>query len=168
MEPGIRTRMADGYPELEIVLVDDRSEDETGAIADRLASEDPRVKAVRVTELPEDWLGKQHALQHGVEAATGDWLLFSDSDVLFEPGTLRRAVAYCEYRQRDHLAVMPELLPRGFLLDTVLAVFVRTLTVAGRLWQVEDPKSRAALGSGSFNLVRRSAFDLTPGFSAFG
>jgi glycosyltransferase involved in cell wall biosynthesis len=166
MEPGIRTRIADDYPELEIVVVDDRSEDQTGAIADRLASEDPRVKAVHVKELAEDWLGKQNAMQHGVEAATGEWLLFSDSDVLFEPGTLRKAVAYCEHRQRDHLAVMPELLPGSFVLDTVLAVFVRTLTVAGRLWQVEDRNSKAALGSGSFNLVRRSALDRTPGFAA--
>ncbi len=166
IERGVRSRMAEDYPDLEIIVVDDRSEDRTGVIAERLAAEDRRITVVHVADLPAGWLGKLNALHQGTARATGEWLLFSDADVLFSDSAVRRAVAFCETNRLDHLAVLPELLPRSLMLDAVLAVFVRTLLVAGRVWKIRDPRSAAALGSGSFNLVRRAAFDRTPGFGA--
>src|SRR5215813_7146952 len=76
--PAVRSRLAEGYPALEVVLVDDRSTDGTGAVMDAIAAEDPRVRAIHVTSLPEGWLGKLHALREGLQLATGEWLLFSD------------------------------------------------------------------------------------------
>lgn len=164
LETAVQSRLRDDYPNLEVLLIDDRSTDDTGAIVDRLAAADPRVRVLHVRELPAGWLGKVHALQRGTEMATGDWLLYSDADLSVKPGTLRRAVAYALERNLDHLAVFPELWHSTFLLDTVLATFVRVLCVAGRLWAVENPRSSASVGVGAFNLVRRSAFEKTPGF----
>lgn len=164
LERGIRTRLADDYPDLQIVIVEDRSTDATPAIADRLADADPRIKVVHVTELPAGWLGKLHAMHRGVEAADGAWLLFSDADVEFAPGALRRAIARCEHGAHDHMSVIPEFREHGLAIDATLNVFCHCLVAGGRLWQVPDPTSRAAVGGGMFNLVRRTAFDRTPGF----
>ena len=130
IEPAVRSRLLDAYPDLEVILVDDRSSDGTGAVIDRLAAEDPRIVPVHVTELPGDWLGKQHAMQVGLDHATGTWVLFTDADVHATPGCLRRAVARCEARGFDLLAVIPELRSTGFVLDAVIAQFLRTVLVA--------------------------------------
>ena len=164
IEAALRSRLADDYPALEIVLVDDRSTDGTGAIVDQLAAEDARIRVVHVHELPAGWVGKPHALLRGTELATGEWLLFSDADVHVAPGTLRRAIAYARAHRLDHLALVPELWPAGFWLDVVLATFVRSLALGARLWAIPDPRSTAAFGVGAFNLVRRSAYEHTPGF----
>ncbi len=164
LERGIRTRLADDYPDLQIVLVEDRSTDATPTIADRLAASDSRIKVVHVTELPSGWLGKLHAMHRGVEAADGEWLLFSDADVEFAPMTLRRSTARCEREGSDHMAVIPEFREHGLAIDATLDVFCHILVAGGRLWSVPDPTSRAAVGGGMFNLVRRTAFDRTPGF----
>ncbi len=76
------------YPELEIIGVDDRSEDATGRILDEFAASHPRFRAIHVKELPAGWLGKPHALQQAYEASSGEWLLFTDADVRFKVDVL--------------------------------------------------------------------------------
>jgi len=163
LERGLRTRLADDYPDLQLIVVDDRSTDATPGIADRLAAEDARVTVVHVSELPAGWLGKLHALARGVEVADGSWLLFSDADVEIAPGTLRRAVALCEHDARDHMSVVPGFREHGAVVDAVVDVFSQMLLCVGRPWRARDPASRVALGAGLFNLVRRAAYERTPG-----
>ena len=165
VEPAVRSRLLDAYPNVELILVDDRSTDETGAAIDRLAAEDARVVPVHVTELPGDWLGKQHAMQAGLQRATGDWILFTDADVHAAPGCLRRAVARCEARGFDLLAIIPELRSTGFVLEAVIAQFLRMVLVVARPWAVEDQHTDAGVGAGAFSLVRRSALERSPGLA---
>jgi cellulose synthase/poly-beta-1,6-N-acetylglucosamine synthase-like glycosyltransferase len=163
IEPAVRSRLRDAYPNLEVLLIDDRSTDGTGAAIDRLAAEDSRVVPVHVTELPADWLGKQHAMQVGLDHASGTWILFTDADVHATPGCLRRAVARCEVRGFDLLAVIPELRGAGFVLDAVIAQFLRTVLVATRPWAIQDAGTSGGVGAGAFSLVRRSTLDRSPG-----
>lgn len=165
LERAVRTRLADDYPDLQVIVVDDRSTDGTGAIADRLAVEDPRVQVIHVTELPPGWLGKLHALDRGVTMADGEWLLFSDADVEFAPGTLRRTVAFGEHQGLDHVTVVPSFRSNGFFIDAAIQAFAHSLVLLGRLWAVSDPDARAAVGGGMFNLVRRRALDRSPGLA---
>lgn len=164
LERAVRTRLADDYPDLQVILVDDRSTDGTGAIADRLAEGDARVRVVHVTELPPGWLGKLHALHRGTAEADGAWVLYSDADIEFAPGTLRRTVAFCEAHGLDHLAAVPTFRSNGLGVDAAIHAFARALVVLGRLWAASDPRSRVAVGGGIFNLVRRSALERSPGF----
>jgi hypothetical protein len=161
--PAVRSRLAEGYPALEMVLVDDRSTDGTGALVDALAAEDPRIRAVHVTTLPAGWLGKLNALRVGLGHASGDWLLFSDADVHLAPGALRRAVAFAEAHGVDHVSILPELLPVHWLVDAALASFSRTGLVIGRVWRIADPRSRVGGSVGAFSLFRRSALERSPG-----
>ncbi|WP_437320579.1 glycosyltransferase [Sorangium sp. So ce385] len=164
LEGAMEAKLRDDYPNIEFVLVEDRSTDATAQIVDRIAARDGRIVAIHIEELPEGWLGKLHALERGAQGASGEWLLFSDADAHFERGTLRRAIAACERDGIDHLAVIPDFWPVSLLLDAVITMFVRIMCLGGRLWAIEDPASKAAIGSGAFNLVRREAYDRCPGF----
>lgn len=160
----IDTLLAQDYPDLEIVAVDDRSTDGTGAILDALAARDSRVRALHVGTLPEGWLGKVHALDEGASAATGTFIVFTDADVHFAPGALRRAIAWCEARGVDHLAVAPEIRSASLLQDAVSAAFAAGFLLGTGAATVDRPGSKAYVGVGGFNLVRRAVFDRTPGF----
>src|SRR6185503_735296 len=94
IESAAKTLIAQDYPDLEIILLNDRSTDTTAAIIDRLARDDNRVKAIHIETLPAGWLGKVHALDQGVARAQGEWILCTDADVHFAPGILRQAVAF--------------------------------------------------------------------------
>ena len=156
VEAAMASRCGEDYPAMDLLLVDDRSTDGTSAIADRLAAGEPRLRVLHLDALPPGWLGKVHALQRGVEAATGDWVLLTDADVHLAPGTLRRAVAHCEEQGLDFLAVVPRLRPVSLLLDATLVVFLQILCMGLRHRAVADPQSPVGMGSGSFTLVRRS------------
>ena len=117
LESALCSVLQQDYPELEIILIDDRSSDGTAAIVDRMAAADPRILAIHVEQLPVGWLGKVHALALGTAKASGSWLLFTDADVHMAPGTLRRAIAYAAQHAIDHLAAVPDLWPSSLLVD---------------------------------------------------
>ncbi len=158
VEAAMRTLLALDYPGLEIIAVDDRSTDGTGAILDRLAVEDPRLRVIHVRELPPGWLGKNHALHTGSLEARGDWLLFTDADVHFAPDSLKRAVRYAEQQRLDHLVVMPDVLLTGFWEKLFVSFFGTMFAYHFRIWKVSDPRSKAHVGVGAFNLVRSAAY----------
>ncbi|HLP25167.1 MAG TPA: glycosyltransferase, partial [Acidobacteriota bacterium] len=111
-----------------------------------------------VRTLPDGWLGKNHALHHGAQRATGDWILFTDADIHFRPDALRRAIAHAEARHLDHLAAVPQLHERGHLLGICIGAFSLTFALFLRPWQIPNPRSPAHGGVGAFNLVRASAY----------
>ena len=152
----MRTRLQDDYPRLSVLLVNDRSTDATAEVAERLAARDERLAVLHIAELAEGWLGKVHAMQRGVEQMDSEWVLLTDADVHLAPGSLRRAVAWCEAEGVDFLAALPRMRSVGLALDSVLVVFLQLLVLGMRAREVRDPKSSVGIGSGSFTLVRRS------------
>lgn len=158
IEAATRSLLRQRYPSFEIVAVDDRSSDGTGAILDRLAQDDPRLRVVHVRELPPGWLGKNHALAIGAAAASGEWLLFTDADVVLQPETLALAVGQAERQGLDHLAVLPDIRMPGLLLQAFGVGFVCWGLVILRPWKASDPRSWRFVGIGAFNLVRAAAY----------
>lgn len=163
--PALATLLAQDYPDLEVVAVDDRSTDRTGRILDDAAARNDRLRVVHVASLPAGWLGKVHALARGVEVATGDYLLFTDADVHFQRDVLRRAVAYAIHSGTEHLTVAPEIEAAGVLHQAVGAAFMTSFLLGTRALRVGRPGSRAYVGIGAFNLVQRRAFERTRGFA---
>lgn len=158
IEAAVTSLLRLDYPALEIIIVDDRSTDETGAILDRLACQHPRLKVKHISELPEGWLGKNHALWVGAAEASGTLLLFTDADVLFEPTTLRRAVALMEQAGLDHLTAIPDARVPGLALKGFVAAFGVFFTLYSRPWKARDPHSRHHIGVGAFNLIRADTY----------
>lgn len=156
------------YDNYEVIAVDDRSSDRTGEIMEEIARSAPpgRLKVIRIGELPSGWMGKAHAMWSAGNAATGDWLLFTDADVLFKPDALRRAVAYAESEQADHLVFFPRMIMKrpG---EKMMIAFFQTLFVFGhRPWKVADPKTKDHMGVGAFNMIRRPVYDAVGTYQA--
>jgi len=152
------------YPNLEIVVVNDRSSDQTGPIIDEAATLDSRIKAVHNSKLPSGWLGKVHALHLGQLASTSDWILFTDADVHFAPDALEQTIAFCEQEGIDHLAVCPDLSGRSELANSLIAHFHMILMFLVSPRAVKDPTKPDGVGVGAFNLVRRKTLQASQGF----
>jgi glycosyltransferase involved in cell wall biosynthesis len=146
------------YPALEIIIVNDRSTDDTGAILERLAAQHPRLTIKHITELPDGWLGKNHALYVGAAEASGALLLFTDADIVLEPTTLRRAVTVMEENRVDHLTAIPDARVPGVALNAFVAAFGVFFSLYSRPWKARDPKSRHHIGVGAFNLLRADTY----------
>src|ERR1700683_4685728 len=181
IEQALNTLLALDYDNYEVIAVNDRSTDSTGQIMERMEKNHqlatssgqgfsqkaremghPKSRSFRVlhhTELPGGWLGKTHAMWSASEQATGDWLLFTDADVLFKPDALRRALAYAESVPADHVVLFPRIIMHGPG-EKMMIAFFQTLFVFGhRPWKVADPKSKDHMGGGAFNLLRRRVYD---------
>ena len=133
IERTLKSILDQNYPDLKVVVVIDRSSDETGASAQSLAIQDPRLRVVQVDALPVGWLGKTNALKLAARSTNATWFLFTDADVILGPGTLRRAVAWSMAHELDHLTVIPKFVTttigeRVFLMLFGLAFALRVFT----------------------------------------
>ena len=147
------------YPDLEIIAVDDRSQDATGPILDEFSRTHERFRAVHVSALPPGWLGKPHALQKAYESATGEWLLFTDADVRFAPDALRRAAAMVQQKNLDHLTLFGDVEMVGFWETVLITFFGLAFHIANDPYRVSNPHSRAYVGVGAFQLIKRPAYE---------
>ena len=159
IKASILSQLQQTYRNVEWILVDDRSTDETGKLLDELMKEDPRVKVIHVKELPEGWLGKNHALYKGTLQASGKWLLFTDADVKYEKEAFAKALHYAERHQLDHLTAAPNLHANHFWLKTFVAFFLFGFSYFKRPWMANNPKSKIGTGIGAFNLVSKEAYE---------
>ncbi|MGD0759011.1 MAG: glycosyltransferase family 2 protein [Candidatus Sulfotelmatobacter sp.] len=162
IEQALRSLLALDYDNYEVIAVNDRSTDRTGEIMERVAGDLPSGKRLRVVhhrELPEGWLGKTHAMWTATNLAAGDWLLFTDADVMFKPESLRRALAYAEAEQADHVVLFPQIIMKRPGEYMMIAFFQTMFMFGHRPWKVADPKANDHMGVGAFNLVRRSAYE---------
>ena len=158
IEAAVRSMLQIEYPNLKYTAVNDRSTDRTGEILEQLAFEDPRLQVVHIDELPEGWLGKNHALHQAAQATNSDYLLFTDADVSFDSECVKRAVAYSEHHHVDHLAMFPKVPMPSLILNAFVIFFFKTFVVYYRAWRVANSRSKAFLGIGAFNMVRNSVF----------
>jgi glycosyltransferase involved in cell wall biosynthesis len=160
IEQSLRSLLALDYDNYEVIAVNDRSTDRTGEIMDEMIrAENDRLRVLHHRDLPTGWMGKAHAMCTAANQATGDWLLFTDADVLFKADSLRRALAYAEAQKVDHLIVFPQMVmktPGEFMM---IAFFQTMFTFGHRPWKVADPKRKDHMGVGAFNLLRRNAYE---------
>jgi glycosyltransferase involved in cell wall biosynthesis len=150
--------LAVDYPNLEVVAVNDRSEDATRGILDAAAARDSRLTVVHIKDLPAGWLGKTHGLQTAFERSTGEWIIFTDADVKFAPDLLRRVLALALRGRIDHLPLLGFSEVRSIGEKILMTFFGMSFAMGTKPWRAGKPGSRFYFGVGAFQMVRRSAY----------
>ncbi|MEQ9409728.1 MAG: glycosyltransferase [Fuerstiella sp.] len=149
----LESLLAQDYPKLQIVAVNDHSDDDTGSVMDQLAARDDRLTVIHHPVLKPGWLGKHNAMQAAYERTDADFILLTDADVEFAPGCLSAAIAEAEVRSLDMLSLCPRFSYATFCETMLLPIYVGgaafLLSPA-----IEDPESPHAMAIGAFILVR--------------
>ncbi|HLH05921.1 MAG TPA: glycosyltransferase family 2 protein [Terriglobales bacterium] len=141
--------------DFEVIVVDDQSTDATASIA----RSSPQVRLIQAGDLPEGWVGKNHAVWLGAQAAAGQWLLFTDADTVHRPGSLRRSLDEAKEYGADLLSYSPEQEVHGFWERALMPVVFAELTRTYRTVDVNDPASPTAAANGQYLLIRRDVYD---------
>lgn len=168
IERCVRSLLAQSARDLELIVVDDRSEDATPAILAALAAEDPRLHVITGAPLPEGWVGKPWALAQGARAARGAWLLFTDADTWHAPAASSSTLAFALAHGVDSVSILTyqELGTWGerAVLPTILGMI---FVAAGSMEELNDPHdAEHALANGQYLLIARKAYDALGGHEA--
>jgi glycosyltransferase involved in cell wall biosynthesis len=150
--------------DLELLVVDDGSTDGTAALVRDIAASDPRLTLLPAPQLPEGWVGKNHAVAFAARRARSDWLLFTDADTVHLPGSLRRSLE--EAGEYDVYSLSPEQETRTWW---EMAVIPRIYSELERLYafaEINRPVTLAAAANGQFILIRRTVYEALGGHAA--
>ena len=161
IEKCLDSLLAQDYPNFEVIVIDDRSEDRTHEIVARIAASDPRVKLVDGVDLPEGWVGKPWAVTQGVKHAVGEWFVFTDADTIHRPGATTAAIAYARKRGLGAVSLLPDqtlvTLPERMLMPGIIWSIAFAL---GPTDDIHDPtKLENALFNGQYIAIRRDAYE---------
>ncbi len=157
---------AQSYPNLEILVVDDRSTDGTRAIARQFAERDSRVRVVTIAELPPGWTGKTHALHVAAGTSQGDWLWFLDADTRHHADSLAIMMEYARVEGAAMASLVPEMLCESFWEKVVQPLAGIVLMRSYPPFVVNDDRSGLAFANGQYILINRDAYVAAGGHEA--
>ncbi|MBX3388224.1 MAG: glycosyltransferase [Phycisphaeraceae bacterium] len=160
--------LASEYENIDVLVYDDQSTDRTPAILRELIASDPRVRAAETTSLPAGWNGKQHACWRMGQQARGEWMIFTDADVRFEPSCIGRALASANQRKAALLSTFPRQITGSLSEDlAVPMIFFMLFSYLPMPMMRMGNSPAASAGCGQFLMVRRDAYEKSGGHSAF-
>jgi glycosyltransferase involved in cell wall biosynthesis len=163
IEPALRSILSLDYANLEVIAVNDRSVDGTGVILEQMQKQYPGLRVYDISELSEGWLGKNHALQYGAERSWGEYLLFTDADIVMEKSSLSRAMHHMLENKLDHMSMFFKNIAPGGLLNALILDAGGALMLLLKPWKAKDPNSKRYMGVGAFNLVKSAVYKAIDG-----
>jgi chlorobactene glucosyltransferase len=166
LAPCLRSICGQTYPNLEILVVDDRSTDRTALIALEIAATDARVRVIKIDELPPGWTGKTHALDYASHLARGEWLLFVDADTIHSPDSLGIMMEYSRAENSVLASLLPELRCESFWERVMQPIAAITLMQSFPLHEVNNNRSKLAFANGQYILIERTAYTAAGGHQA--
>ena len=150
--------------DLEVIVVNDHSTDRTGEIVDDIARSDSRMKVLHNPPLIQGWLGKCNAMQHGAANATGNYLLFTDADIIHAPGCFVTALNVMQKNGYDFISLCPLWDNQSFWENINMPIYffgvAKLLATPG----LEDPDSATAIATGALMLITPRVFRDIGGF----
>ncbi|HET8781028.1 MAG TPA: glycosyltransferase family 2 protein [Pyrinomonadaceae bacterium] len=166
LEPCIRSILAQDYGNFEVIAVNDRSTDNTGAILAALAKTDARLDVIEGQELPPGWLGKPYAMHQALDHARGEWILATDADMIFNAAALRTAIERVLESDGDALTLIPRFETGSFWERVIIPTWEWVFLMFAVFYRINDPKSDRAAAIGGFFLMRRTVPDRVGGYEA--
>lgn len=127
-------------------------------IIDNLKFQYSNLKILHIKDLPSGWLGKNHALYSGAMQAHGDWLLFTDGDIIYSSSCLQQAIEYALIKKLDHLTLIPRFTGKNLLSRAMASHIFLLIVTMGRPWRASMPSTPEYTGLGAFNLLKRSTY----------
>ncbi|MBI4851938.1 MAG: glycosyltransferase [Acidobacteria bacterium] len=153
------------YPSLEILVLDDESQDKTSLKVSELAKEDKRIKLIKGKNLPQGWVGKSWACHQLSEVAQGDWLLFTDADTRFSPDAISASLFYAIKKKADLLSIFPKQLANTIGVQVIIPLLYFMLyTVFPGIFLTRSKDIFAAIGQ--FLLFNKKAYQEINGHKA--
>ncbi len=147
------------YSNLEILVLDDESQDETALIVSNLASKDNRVKLYKGKALPDGWVGKSWACYQLSEFAKGEWLLFTDADTSFESNAVSASLAYAISKKADLLSILPTQLAVSKSIEIMIPLVYFTFYTLFPAFFIDKTKNESVSAAiGQFLLFNRQAY----------
>ena len=147
------------YPNFEILVLDDNSEDATAAVVHRIADRDSRVRLLRGEPLPTGWAGKPFACFQAARQAKGDWLLFTDADTTHSPDMLRRTLAMARETRVALLSGFPRQLTTSLSQKIAIPmIYFIIMSWAPLWWLHRSDKPIASVAIGQFLLFSKKAY----------
>jgi chlorobactene glucosyltransferase len=122
IENCVRSICEQNVDDLEVIVLNDQSEDSTGEILERLTLEYSNLKVINGTPLPTGWVGKSWACHNLSMHATGDILIFTDADTVHHQGLIARSVAYMTMHKIDMLSLVPRQIMTSFAEHAVIPI----------------------------------------------
>jgi chlorobactene glucosyltransferase len=162
----VRALLGQSYPNFELIVVDDRSTDDTILILSELSSRDARLHIIHGKEMPPGWAGKPHALVQGVAAAHGEWLCFMDADTFAGLNLLWSSYHMAVAQGADMFSILTKQELGSFWERTILPLVFLGLSFGFPAQHVNDPAKPDAIANGQFILIRRSVYDRVGGHAA--
>ena len=155
------------YPNYEVIVLNDSSEDKTGEILNGIKSEYPKLKILQGRQLEEGWTGKTFACKQLADEAIGEWLLFTDADTTHLAGSLIGAMKIALGRDADLLSVFPEMVMKSFA-EKIIMPMLFFIAFVLLPFHFVDKKgfTRFAMAVGPFMLFKRSAYDKIGGHAS--
>jgi len=160
IEACVRSMLDQDYPHFEMVVCNDRSEDATADIVERIAAEDPRLRLMNIDHLADGWCGKNHAMQHGIATTDSEWICMIDADCRqTSPRTLSTAMQYARETGADLLSVLPQLEMKTVWENMIQPVCSGVMMIWFHPDKVNHPDRPNAYANGAFILIRRSTYE---------
>ena len=147
------------YPNFELVFVDDRSDDDTLAIAESVVQGRENVRVLSVKDLPSGWTGKCHALDVGAQQASGEWLAFLDADSRLHKSALRECYSEAVRKEVGMITLSPKFMLKTFWEKALQPAFVAMACILFPLGLINDPSSAVASANGMFYLIKRRVYE---------
>jgi chlorobactene glucosyltransferase len=159
----VEAALAQDYPNLEVIVLDDRSTDSTLAKLKDVTTRDARMLSISGSDLPPGWAGKPHALYQASVRARGEWLCFVDADTILARGALSSCYAKAIETHADLFTTLHQQILESFWEKTVMPLIMTALSVGFPPSKVNDPLHRNAVANGQFILIKRSVYDAIGG-----
>jgi chlorobactene glucosyltransferase len=147
------------YPNFELIFVNDRSDDNTLAIAESVVQGRGNVRVLSVKDLPPGWTGKCHALDVGAQQASGEWLAFLDADSRLHKSALRACYSEAVRKKMGMITLTPEFVLKTFWEKALQPAFVAMACILFPLGLINDSSSAVASANGMFYLIKRRVYE---------
>ncbi|MBI3150887.1 MAG: glycosyltransferase [Chloroflexi bacterium] len=166
----VESALGQDYPNIEVIVLDDRSTDATHEILLESASllaktkeQAPSLQIISGSDLPDGWAGKPHALYQAAAIARGEWLCFVDADTFLGPQAISSVYAKALETEADLFTVMTEQILGSFWEKVIMPLVMTALSVGFSPRKVNDPSRRDAIANGQFIMIKRSVYDAIGG-----